>query len=315
MCTPPTHIPRAQSRAGHRCRRLCAALPTALALLLGVALAPPQLALGQDAAYHTITLHGAITVLDGDTFEADLDGNGKVERPRERVRMLFVDTPELGESHKGQDLAHGIPAREALRAMMTGGPVRLRVPVRGGRGNYGRTLAVVLTGEQEANLALVAQGHSPVDTRFGLPPNLEAYLQAEAGAFAARRGIWADASSRSKYLKRLRQELRTPQTPANSLFASGTRQAATLDLAPLLDRYLTLEGTVDAVRPLSGGVVRVDLRGPAGRPLPVIFFRKQAQRDGARAWRPGARIQAAGFVKRYKGLLEVVAHHGKPAGK
>ena len=50
-----------------------------------------------------------VRVIDGDTFDADIDRNGLFSNPEEKIRLLYVDTPELSESHKGKDLRHGFP--------------------------------------------------------------------------------------------------------------------------------------------------------------------------------------------------------------
>ena len=56
-----------------------------------------------------------LKTIDGDTFEADLNRNGRIAGKQERVRLLYVDTPELNESHKGKDLQYGIPAKDFLK--------------------------------------------------------------------------------------------------------------------------------------------------------------------------------------------------------
>ena len=52
-----------------------------------------------------------LQVIDGDTFDADFNRNGRFTNPQERVRLLYVDTPELKKSHKGKDSKLGLPAR------------------------------------------------------------------------------------------------------------------------------------------------------------------------------------------------------------
>ena len=56
-----------------------------------------------------------LKTIDGDTFEAELNRNGRIAGKQERVRLLYVDTPELNESHKGKDLQYGIPAKDFLK--------------------------------------------------------------------------------------------------------------------------------------------------------------------------------------------------------
>ncbi len=57
-----------------------------------------------------------VKVVDGDTFYADWNRNNYTES-EEKIRLLFVDTPELNQSHKGQDLEFGLPARDFLHGL------------------------------------------------------------------------------------------------------------------------------------------------------------------------------------------------------
>ena len=40
-----------------------------------------------------------VRVIDADAFDVDIDRNGLFSNPEERIRLLYVDTPELSESH------------------------------------------------------------------------------------------------------------------------------------------------------------------------------------------------------------------------
>ena len=62
-----------------------------------------------------------LKTIDGDTFEADLNQNGRITGKQERVRLLYVDTPELNQSHKGKDLQYGIPAKDFLKQKLNTG--------------------------------------------------------------------------------------------------------------------------------------------------------------------------------------------------
>jgi endonuclease YncB( thermonuclease family) len=57
-------------------------------------------------------------LIDGDTFDADRNRNGKFSNPEERIRLLYVDTPELSKSHKGKDLKFGLPAKGYLSSVL-----------------------------------------------------------------------------------------------------------------------------------------------------------------------------------------------------
>ncbi len=58
-------------------------------------------------------------VIDGDTFDADFNRNGRFPNPQERVRLLYVDTPELKKSHKGKDPKLGLLAKGFLRTVLS----------------------------------------------------------------------------------------------------------------------------------------------------------------------------------------------------
>ena len=60
-----------------------------------------------------------LRVIDGDTFDADFNRNGRFSNPQERVRLLYVDTPELKKSHKGKDPKLGLPAKGFLRTVLS----------------------------------------------------------------------------------------------------------------------------------------------------------------------------------------------------
>ena len=52
-----------------------------------------------------------LRVIDGDTIDADFNRKGRFSNPEERVRLLYVDTPELKKTHKGKDSKLGLPAK------------------------------------------------------------------------------------------------------------------------------------------------------------------------------------------------------------
>ena len=60
-----------------------------------------------------------LRVIDGDTIDADFNRNGRFSIPEERVRLLYVDTPELNKSHKGKDSKLGLPAKGFLRTVLS----------------------------------------------------------------------------------------------------------------------------------------------------------------------------------------------------
>lgn len=303
-----------------RRRRRRGLLPFLLlaALLPGVLLPPwPRPAAAREPALsRRLSLPVTrIHVLDGDTFEADLNGDGRITTPAERVRLLYVDAPELHESHKGQDLAHGLPARDALARWLRGGPVRLAMDPAAPRGTYGRTLAVVFAGDDNLSLRLIRAGHSPFDTRFRLPaPHGEylRYVAAEAEAFTARRGIWGDAASRRRYLARLKREQRTPQAAGNPLYHAPLLRAGTDSLEPFMGRYVRLRGTLLQRRRLGEAMFLLRLGGAGrarGEPVTAVIFPRPARRLTPGAWPLGGPLHIEGFVQRYRGRPQIALHY------
>jgi endonuclease YncB( thermonuclease family) len=53
-----------------------------------------------------------LTVYDGDTLGCDLNGNGRIERPQEEVRLLGIDTPEMHYSRKNPTYGSANPTDE-----------------------------------------------------------------------------------------------------------------------------------------------------------------------------------------------------------
>ena len=104
-------------------------------------------------------------VIDGDTFEADRNRNGKFSNHEEQIRLLYVDTPELSKSHKLKDQKFGLPAKGFLSSVLRGKKAMLWVDPSNRTGNYGRLLSILEVKGHNINLALIKQGHSYFDTR------------------------------------------------------------------------------------------------------------------------------------------------------
>ena len=286
-----------------RFARVCAAFAVACLLLRPTAFAG-TLHLTSPPAF----------VNDGDTFEADLDGNGRLEFPRERVRLLYVDTPELSKSHKGQDVPRGMAAKAFLEQALAQPPLTVRIPRARPSDNFGRTLAVVEAAGNVVNVELIRMGHSYFDTRFGFPRDYSRYAGAEAEAFSAGRGIWSDATSRKAYLVRLRRELKTPRSPANPAFAPGLHIAGNFELAELLNRFVKVEGRLKERRFLSKGARLLTLAAPeVHRQLRVYVRARLAFRLGVDRWPMDGPLLLDGFIKLYRGRPELQLHYGAPA--
>ena len=119
-----------------------------LGLCLSLILIPQQILADEEQAlpknWKNISLKKlTLRVIDGDTFDADFNRNGRFTNPRERVRLLYVDTPELKKSHKGKDPKLGLPAKGFLKSVLSKTNAVLWVDPKNKTGNYGRLLAVL----------------------------------------------------------------------------------------------------------------------------------------------------------------------------
>lgn len=246
-----------------------------------------------------------VQVIDGDTFYVDWNRNGYTES-YEKIRLLFVDTPELQESHKGQDLEFGLPAKEFLAERLKSGPLKLWVSPSFAQDRYQRTLGVVQAETANVNLLLIGLGHAPFDARYQHPEDFDEYTAAEARAFEERRGIWSTTSSRRHYLKRLAKEGRTVYSSRNRRFVSKLQKAERLNLSRYKDRFVQLEGTLER-------------RERRGSYIELLFLSPQTevvvhQRDQAKLprWNLGDRIRVEGFVQQYRGRWQVRLFRGVP---
>jgi endonuclease YncB( thermonuclease family) len=303
LFAPLGHLAGAASHRGYT--RRCGALLMLLALGLGAPTAraePPETRIVRLVA-------PVANVIDGDTFDADLDGDGRLDVPRERVRLLYVDAPELHDSPKGLDLVHGLPAKAALQALLRESPVELTIFADNERDMYGRTLARVKAGTVDVSLELVRQGHSYFDTRFVFPADYEAFALAEGEAFDAQRGIWGDEASRTRYLERLQREGKTPRSSKNRLYRAGVLPPEALTGKQHLGRYVTAEGALSEKRGLNSGACLLFLRGTSGGRLAVFASASVERRLGLCQWGVGSRVRVEGFYQAYKDRTELVAHY------
>lgn len=121
-----------------------------------------------------------VRVVDGDTL---------IVEPDLRVRLIGIDTPELGRDG-APDEPLGRDAAEWLAAEVTGAEVRLEFDVER-FDRYGRTLAFVWLGERLINAEIVAAGFSRAETRYPFSSEKKAQLKsAEEEARSAARGLW-----------------------------------------------------------------------------------------------------------------------------
>ena len=101
-----------------------------------------------------------VKVIDGDTFDVDIDRNSLFPNPKKWVGLLYVDTPELSESHKGKDPRDGLPAKAFLKSVLLKGKADLRVDHKNRNVDYGRLLAILEVMGYNVYLALIRHGQT-----------------------------------------------------------------------------------------------------------------------------------------------------------
>lgn len=132
--------------------------------------------------------HEAIVlrVIDGDTVDLQ-DGR--------RIRLIGIDTPEMGYSPRAQVEGVNDPfaeeARAFLRELAEGRTVRLEFGPEP-EDRYGRTLAYLfLQDGAHLNAELLRRGYARAYRRFQ-HPRLDEFLTLEEEARQAERGLWAE---------------------------------------------------------------------------------------------------------------------------
>ena len=310
------------ARGGFRLLHICRGMAAFLCLLLLMGFAPLCANTIIPCANTIKLLAPPVQINDGDTFEADLNRDGRLEFPRERVRLLYVDAPELSLSHKGRDWRFGPPAKAFLLDALKALPITLWVDPAHPLDYFGRTLAVLYAGESSAdenhadknnvNLRLIRRGHSYFDTRFSFPNKYELYARAEAAAFEERLGIWSSAASRAAYLARLRKEGKSPRAPGNPRFVPGLHSTSRVDIAAYKGRFLQIRGRLLRRRPLRNAAWLLYFAGAGSKhPLVVYVPRRTSLKLPVRDWPIGAEITMDGFAQIYRGRPQLRLHHGR----
>lgn len=145
-----------------------------------------------------------LTVYDGDTLGCDLNGDGKIQKPEEQVRMLGIDSPEMHYSRKNPTYGSSHPqdepfAKEAsrwLKQAAEGKTVYLEFDARRAD-KYDRTLAYVFVDAKQAdakasfNAQLLRQGYATV-LFIGKNRRYETdFIAVETEARTSKKGLWA----------------------------------------------------------------------------------------------------------------------------
>jgi len=120
-------------------------------------------------------------VIDGDTIKLQ---NG------ERIRLLAINTPEMGQPYYEE-------ARNRLKELIEGKTVTLEEDVED-KDRYGRLLRYIYVDDTFVNIEMVKEGYANV---YIISPNIKysnEFKKAEEEAKIAERGIWQPSESLSK---------------------------------------------------------------------------------------------------------------------
>ncbi len=153
----------------------------------------------KENAVNDLNFYPVTKVVDGDTFEVEIDGK------KEKVRMLGIDTPEKFESNKldkdsertGNDKKTikklGELSSDYAKKLLSGKKVRLESdPIGDNKDRYNRLLMYVyLEDGTFVNLKIVEDGYANAYTRFEISKKNE-IVQAERNARENKRGLWGD---------------------------------------------------------------------------------------------------------------------------
>ena len=123
-----------------------------------------------------------LRVVDGDTIEADVDGE------EEDVRYIGVDTPESVKPDTPVE-CYGLEASHFNERLVEGKTVHLEYDAEQ-RDVYGRLLAYVYLGDEFVNAELVRRGYAQTLT---IPPNTrfaDLFARLEREASDDERGLW-----------------------------------------------------------------------------------------------------------------------------
>ncbi len=138
-------------------------------------------------------------IVDGDTFTCDFNNDGVIVRKTEKVRMLYIDTPEIHQSKRnpsGQPQPFSTEAKAYTTSQLLGKMVYLRYDIKP-EDRYGRKLALVYTIDPaktkslSVNERLLLEGLAQV---MIVKPNETYKPQMKAledQAVSERKGLWS----------------------------------------------------------------------------------------------------------------------------
>ena len=123
-----------------------------------------------------------VAVSDGDTVTVE-----RADKSRVKVRLRYVDCPEVARNRRQSDQPGGKEAKAYASKLLLGeGVVNVSICPHGM--SYGRIVGDITVGERDVALLLVEAGHAQLDPRYKPPKTLR---EAEAAAKLADVGLWA----------------------------------------------------------------------------------------------------------------------------
>ena len=106
---------------------------------------------------YTYRVKALVKIVDGDTFDCDIDLGFSVVLAKQRIRLVGVDTWESRTRNKAEK-AKGMLAKKFTRDMLEGAKeITLKSH---GKGKYGRVLGEVYCDDKCLNEELKSEGHA-----------------------------------------------------------------------------------------------------------------------------------------------------------
>lgn len=131
-------------------------------------------ALTMDVANAQSVTGQAVSVYDGDTITLKVLGESNM-----KIRLSSIDTPEMNQ-------AHGVEARDALRGMISGKSIQVKIYE---KDKYGRYIGEIFLNGESVNNKLVEQGHAWHYVRYS--HSKKALSKLEKSAKERRIGLWS----------------------------------------------------------------------------------------------------------------------------
>ncbi len=173
-------------------RRILTLLATAVLLIPAPWIAARELTV----QYYPATV---TSVVDGDTIRVIFPEGSPFHGDEEKIRLLYIDTPEIHDNSHDRAMVEGRRARLLLKKRLKPGERVYLVSPKGKlkRGYYGRLLAIVYFKNRDSTIQdlMIRSGYSVLWEKYGSPPEpwKGKWEQAEDEAREKERGCWSTA--------------------------------------------------------------------------------------------------------------------------